>query len=164
MLMVFKILSPNMKVICVGRGPPLSRHTAQPWRMHGGGRAREGRGAGALYLAQGGKPRARGPESYLYYTLWEKVARFGRGFICGGSNFVSVQPGWSYLEKREAEWSYLPFCFAGCALVFLHLTLPRGYTDRFSGDYGARPGNFHWRTGRNRWKSTMLSNNWRIIK
>ena len=26
----------------------------------------------------------RGPESYLYYTLWEKVARFGMGFICGG--------------------------------------------------------------------------------
>ena len=51
--------------------------------MHGGGRALEGRGAGALYLTRGGKPRARGPESYLYYTLWEKVARFGMGFICG---------------------------------------------------------------------------------
>ena len=98
--------------------------------------------------------------------IWDGIymRRFGMGFIYGGSNFVSVQPGWSYLEKREAEWSYLPFCFAGCALVFLHLTLPRGHTDRFSGDYGARPGNFHWRTGWNRWKSTMLSNNWRIIK
>ena len=98
--------------------------------------------------------------------IWDGIymRRFGMGFIYGGSNFVSVQPGWSYLEKREAEWSYLPCCFAGCALVFLHLTLPRGHTDRFSGDYGARPGNFHWRTGWNRWKSTMLSNNWRIIK
>ena len=80
MLMVFKILSPNVKVIYVGRGPPLSRHTARLWRMHGGG-------------------RARGPESYLYYTLWVKVARFGTGFICEGL-------GWDLYT--EAQTSY-PF-------------------------------------------------------
>ena len=106
MLMVFKILSPNVKVICVGRGPPLSRHTARLWRMHGGGRAREGRGAGALYLAQGGKPRARGPESYLYYTLWVKVARFGMGFICGGLGwdlYTEAQTSYPF-SRGEAIW------------------------------------------------------------
>ena len=59
--------------------------------MHGGGRAREGRGAGALYLAQGSKPRAREPESYLYYTLWVKLARFGTGFICGGLGGIYIR-------------------------------------------------------------------------
>ena len=78
MLMVFKMVSPNVRVISVGHGPPLSRHTARPWRMHGGGRTREGRGT---IPGPGGEPWARGPESYLYYTLWEKVARFGWGFI-----------------------------------------------------------------------------------
>ena len=61
--------------------------------MHGGGWARKGRGAGreALYLARGGKPRAREPESYLYYTLWVKLARFGTGFICGGLGGIYIR-------------------------------------------------------------------------
>ena len=79
MLMVFKILSPNVKVICVGREGRRCRDIQHDHDgcMAAGGHAR----AGALYLAQGGKPLARGPESSLYYTLWVKVARFGRGFI-----------------------------------------------------------------------------------
>ena len=68
--------------------------------MAAGGHAR------ALYLARGGKPRARGPESYLYYTLWVKVARFGMGFICGGLGwdlYTEVQTSYP-VSLGEAIW------------------------------------------------------------
>ena len=63
--------------------------------MAAGGHAR------ALYLARGGKPRARGPESYLYYTLWVKVARFGMGFICGGLGWDLYTEVWDGIYIRR---------------------------------------------------------------
>lgn len=88
MLMVFKMVSPNVRVISVGRagGTPWPRRRCRGVQYDDTG------SLGATAVA--GMPWARGPESYLYYTLWEEVARFRRGFIFRGfSKNLTVQPG-----------------------------------------------------------------------
>ena len=86
MLMVFKMVSPNVKVICVGREA-------------------QGVGAGVLYLARGDEPRGAGP-NLIYITLYQmRWQAIGRKRVNRFSSAVTIHSSTRF-RQRGLEISF----------------------------------------------------------
>ena len=83
----------------------------------------------------------------LVWFLWDAYAErlflFAHPIRLPLSIYISVPPRANKQKNRR---------------FFLCVRMPRWNTVRFSDDHRARPGNFYWRTGWNRWRWMALSN------